>query len=130
MRATLVVLFATVACLAAHMASAEDLQGDACATAMNGNTLTGKNAQGVEFHAFFISGGEVTYEDADGKRGAGTWSLDEAGDVCVTWLQPTKEDLGCFKVHLNGAEVTWEGKTGTHHGGLRGEVAPLNVSKP
>ena len=128
MRVLTVMLLTTAASLVTSLACAEPLRGDAFITAMNGNTLSGKNAEGADFHVYFVPGGEVTYEDTAGKKESGKWELDGDSDVCVTWLQPTKKDIGCFKVSIEGRAVTWEGKTGVNHGGLRGEVAPLNLA--
>ncbi len=122
----LLTLAASLATTAAH---AEVLHGDAFVTAMNGNTLHGKAADGAEFHVFFLPGGEVTYEDTAGKREYGTWAFDNEGDVCVTWVQPEKKEARCYRVNANGPVVTWEGKPGTPQGGLHGEALPLDLTK-
>ncbi len=121
--------FIATVSLAASAAQAEVLHGDAFVTAMNGNTLHGKAADGAEFHVFFLPGGEVTYEDTAGKQEFGTWAFDNEGDVCVTWLQPVKKEASCYRVNANGPVVTWEGKSGTKQSGLHGEALPLNLTK-
>lgn len=111
--------------------TAEVLRGDAFITAMAGNTLSGKDPDGVLFNLYFLPGGEVTYQDSTGKLESGAWKLDRDGDVCVKWTAPAKADDGCFRVQANGPKVTWKDKAGNHQGGLRGEVIPLSmIGKP
>ena len=129
MKIAIILLTSITISLASIAAHAEVLHGDAFVTAMNGNTLSGKAADGAEFHVFFLPGGEVTYEDTTGKREYGTWAFDNEGDVCVTWVQPVKKEAGCYRVHAEGPVVTWEGKAGTKQSGLHGEATPLNLTK-
>jgi hypothetical protein len=81
--------------IAAHAAS-QHIQGDQFITAMDGNTLSGKNADGSAFNIYFLPGGEVTYTDKAGVTDKGTWHLDQDGDVCVAWQNPADAQEAAF----------------------------------
>jgi hypothetical protein len=115
--------------MAALPAEAETLRGDAFITAMDGNTLSGKDDQGVVYDLYFLPGGAATYQDANGKVRSGSWHLDNSGDVCVMWIQPVKKDDGCYRVSLEDGQATWSSKDGTHKGGLLGGVSEFSVKK-
>ncbi len=106
------------------LAFAEPLQlkGTMFINAMKGNTLSGKTSDGVAFNAYFLSGGIVNYEDADGTKDAGQWHVDSEGDVCVAFQQVNEGKQDCFIVTLDGRNVSWEGKAGSGSGKLRGSV--------
>jgi hypothetical protein len=109
-------------------AEAKDLRGDAFITAMNGNTLTGKMADGKRFKMYFLPGGAATVQRGTGEPEAGTWRLDDAGDVCLKFPEDVGES-GCYRVAAEGHKVTWSNKDSTGHGRLFGGVAPLDMSK-
>jgi len=123
------VLLAMAVGLSAPAALARDLRGDAFITAMNGNTLAGKMADGKAFNVYFLPGGQSSYEEAGGQPHFGTWKLDKAGDVCVTWAPGGQMASGCFTVKINGDKVTWSNKDGSQGGLLLGGVEPLTMSK-
>jgi len=50
---------AAVALLASVPAEAKSLKGDAFITAMDGNTLTGKMADGTKYKVYFLPGGRT-----------------------------------------------------------------------
>ena len=125
----------TILTLAAAMvllvsqAQAERLHGDNFISVMQGNTLSGKTQMGVNYSVFFLPGGEVSYQDQTGRIDKGNWSIDPDGDVCIKWRPPSNLANDCFRVDINGRKVSWTGKTGSGHGGLRGEVVPMDMAK-
>jgi hypothetical protein len=127
-RKTLVVL-TTLTILTGVPANAETLRGDAFITAMDGNTLFGKDADGTLFKIYFLPGGQVTIQQGSAHPKYGHWDIDERGDVCVKWVTQVIADSGCFRVDLDGNKMTWFNKDGTHTGGLLGSVAPLETRK-
>ena len=104
-------------------AASQHIYGDQFITAMQGNTLSVKNASGSAFNIYFLPGGEVTYDDAAGVTDKGTWHLDKDGDVCVAWRNPADAQDGCFRVMIEGDKVLWQSKQGSERGLLRGGVA-------
>jgi len=111
-------------------AEAEPLRGgDAFITAMQGNTLSGKAADGTRFQVFFLPGGGVTLQRDSREPEHGKWSADQAGDICVTWDKGVPADEGCFRIDLSGSKVTWSNKDLNHSGGLLGGVFPLDMQK-
>jgi hypothetical protein len=122
-------ILAAVVGLAIQPAAAKIIRGDAFITAMQDNTLSGKNADGNKFDVFFLPGGQATYQETSKKAVFGTWKIDKDGDVCVTWARATNADAGCFHVDINGSNVSWSNKDVSHHGGLLGEVAPMTMAK-
>ncbi len=106
------------------LALADPLQltGSKFINVMNGNTLSGKTSDGVAFNAYFLSGGIVNYEDANGTRDAGQWHIDGDGDVCVAFQNMNDGKADCFLVTLDGRNVSWEGKARTGSGKLRGSI--------
>ena len=102
-------------------AGAEALRGDRFINVMKNNTLTGETAEAARFDLFFLPGGAVTYRDAAGDEDRGRWHVDQDGDICITW---TSLDQGeqCFRVTLDGDSVSWEGKSGSGSGMLRGSI--------
>jgi hypothetical protein len=115
--------------LLASAARAERLSGDNFISVMQGNTLSGKTQMGVNYSIFFLPGGEVSYQDATGRVDKGNWSIDSEGDVCIKWRPPSNLPNDCFQVDINGSKVSWRGKTGSGHAGLRGEVVPMDMKK-
>jgi hypothetical protein len=113
------VLFSALSAATA-VAEPEALRGDRFITVMADNTLTGEIADGVRYDMYFLPGGQVTYRDAAGGDDRGRWRLDDAGDVCITWSGSDQED--CFRVTLDGDAVSWEGKSGSGRGRLRGGI--------
>jgi len=127
-RACLTILVAAAA-LAGSSAIAAPLRGgDAFITAMNGNTLVGR-ANGTPFMIYFLPGGQVTIQRGSGGPEYGTWSIDDVGDVCVTWASGVAADSGCFRVDVSGSKVSWSDKNAKHSGGLLGSVAPLDLQR-
>jgi hypothetical protein len=109
-------------------ARAEPLRDGDFIEVMKDNTLSGKTQTGINYNVYFLPGGEVTYEDQTGKVEHGAWSIDPDGDVCVKWTKSTAAD-DCFQVNVEGRNVSWKGKTGSGHGGLRGEVTSMTMAK-
>ena len=65
-----------VVLLAGVPAEAKPLRGDAFITAMQGNTLTGKMANGTPYKLYFLPGGQATIQEGKAEPQSGTWSLD------------------------------------------------------
>src|SRR3954454_21899574 len=118
-----------VALLASLPAEAKSLRGDAFITAMNGNTLTGKMADGTPYKLYFLPGGQATIQEGKAEPQSGTWSLDNSGDVCLKWPGAVASEDGCFRVNVTGHKVTWSNKDGSQKARLFGGVAPLDLSK-
>ncbi len=120
MYGVLILLVTTITDLA--YAEPVQLKGSMFINAMNGNTLSGKTSVGVAFNAYFLSGGIVNYEDANGTKDAGQWHVDSDGDVCVAFQQVNDGKEDCFIVTLDGRNVSWKGKARTGSGKLRGSI--------
>jgi len=101
-------------------AAPEALRGDRFINVMADNTLSGETEGGARFDMYFLPGGQVTYRDSAGEDDRGHWRLDDAGDVCITWSGSDQEH--CFRVTLDGEAVSWEGKSGSGRGRLRGGI--------
>jgi hypothetical protein len=101
-------------------AGPETLRGDRFITVMANNTLSGETADGVRYDMYFLPGGLVTYRDATGEDDRGRWRIDGDGDVCISWTGSEAER--CFRVTLDGDAVSWEGKSGSGRGRLRGGI--------
>ena len=115
--------------LASGPADANDLRGDAFITAMNGNTLGGKLADGTPYKLYFLPGGQATIQEGTGEPHSGTWTIDNSGDVCLKWPSAVASEDGCYRVGVVGHKVTWSSKGGTQKARLFGGVAPLEMSK-
>jgi hypothetical protein len=129
MRKLTLAAFGAVALLASLPASADVLRGDAFITAMNGNTLSGKMADGTPYKLYFVPGGQATIQEGKAEPQFGTWTIDKSGDVCLKWPEAVASEDGCYRVHVDGTKVTWSNKDGTNKGKLLGGVAPLEMSK-
>ena len=110
-------------------ATAKALKGDAFITAMQGNTLYGKMADGTPYKLYFLPGGQATIQEGNGEPQSGTWSLDNSGDVCLKWPAAVTSENGCYRVDVVGHKVTWSNKDGSQKARLFGGVAPLDMSK-
>ena len=110
-------------------AAAKSLRGDAFITAMDGNTLTGKMADGTPYKLYFLPGGRATIQEGSDKPRSGTWNLDKSGDVCLKWPSAVTSEDGCYRVDVVGHKVSWSNKDGSQKARLFGGVAPLDVSK-
>jgi hypothetical protein len=113
----------------APAAEAKALRGDAFITAMEGNTLTGKMADGTAYKLYFLPGGQATIQEGTGEPQSGNWSLDKSGDVCLKWPSAVASEDGCYRVDVVGHKVSWSNKDGTQKARLFGGVAPLEMSK-
>jgi hypothetical protein len=129
MRKLTQIAFGAIALLASLPASADVLRGDAFITAMNGNTLSGKMADGTPYKLYFVPGGQATIQEGKGEPQFGSWTIDKSGDVCLKWPAAVASEDGCYRVHVDGTKVTWSNKQGTIKGKLLGGVAPLEMSK-
>src|ERR1700743_2370955 len=105
---------AACAILAALPAQAKMLRGDAFITAMDGNTLYGKAADGTPYKLYFLPGGEATIQQGSGEPQHGAWSLDKNGAVCLKWPGPMGSENSCYRVEAVGHKVTWSDKDGSH----------------
>lgn len=104
-------------------AQPEPLKGTRFLDVMENNTLSGTTEDGTAYNLYFLSGGELTYEDASGARDRGRWSMGPGGDVCVRFEQVDDGRQHCFDVEVDGRKLTWRGKGGEGKGTLRGGVA-------
>lgn len=120
-----VAVFASVA--AVTSAAADQLRGTEFLYVLNGNTLTGTDDQGVFFFAYFLAGGTATYEDANGFRDTGIWSVRSDVFLCIKWRQLGGNAEHCGTASLSGKTLTLNGGglptpvrvIGTIAGGLR-----------
>ena len=103
-------------------AAAEQLTGSRFIEVVQDNTLSGTTADGAAYNLYFLPGGEVTYDDATGASDRGRWFMDPEGDVCVSFEKVEDGAAQCYRVEIDGREVTWHGKAGGETG-LRGGVA-------
>ncbi len=103
-------------------AEPKQMKGSIFVSTMQGNTLSGKTVEGVAFNAYFLRGGMVTYEDANGLKDTGQWRIDNEEDVCVAFKNMNDGKEECFFVTLDGRTVTWKGKTRAGTGMLRGSI--------
>jgi hypothetical protein len=101
-------------------AGSETLSGDRFITVMKNNTLSGETASGARFDMYFLPGGLVTYRDSAGDDQRGRWRIDQDGDVCISWTSSEPEQ--CFRVTLDGDALSWQGKSGSGQGTLRGGI--------
>lgn len=108
--------------LAMQPALAADLRGDAFITALNGNTLVEKTADGKPTYVYFLPGGQTSYQAANGQPHFGHWKLDRNNDVCITWAPGGNLANGCFKVTVKGDKITFANGKGREVGGLAGTV--------
>jgi len=104
----------------AAAAGPETLRGDRFITVMQNNTLSGATASGARYDMYFLPGGLVTYRDSAGADDRGRWRIDRDGDVCIAWASSEET---CFRVTLDRDTVSWEGKSGSGRGRLRGGIA-------
>jgi hypothetical protein len=118
-----------VALLASLPAEAKSLKGDAFITAMDGNTLTGKMANGTKYKVYFLPGGQATIQEGSAEPQHGAWSLDNGGDVCLKWPAAVASENGCYRVDVIGHKVTWSSKDGSRKARLFGGVAPLEINQ-
>jgi hypothetical protein len=102
------------------LAAPEQLKGPRFIDVMSDNTLSGKTPDGADFNMYFLDGGGVTYEDSAGEHDRGRWLMDAEGAVCITWQGQSEEH--CFKAFVDGDRVSWQGKSGSGEGTLRGGV--------
>lgn len=126
---TIILAMAVATVLLATQAHAEPLVGDNFISVMKGNTLSGTSQMGMKYNIYFLPGGEVSYQDSGGRVDKGNWTIDPDGDVCIKWKPPSNLANDCYKVDIDGTKVSWKGKTGAGHAGLRGEVAPMDMAK-
>jgi hypothetical protein len=120
---------ATMLATAAVAAEPEVLRGDRFINVMRNNTLSGTTTAGVRFDLFFLPGGLVTYRDADGEDDRGAWRIDPEGDVCIAWTSAPTGAPDCFRVILEGSRVSWQGKSGSGEGTLRGTITDGELAR-
>jgi hypothetical protein len=121
------------ACLVIALAASaapEQLKGMRFIDVMQGNTVSGTTASGAAFNLYFVAGGEVTYEDSSGARDRGRWQMDPDGDVCITWRERHPDRESCYRVTVDGDQVSWEGKEGSGEALLRGGVGSSFLKRP
>ncbi len=90
-------------------AAARILHGSVFVEIMKDNTVVGKSASGMPYHLYFVEGGLLTYTDAGGHQNHGTWRVGESGDVCLHWRASNAPVSGCYRVVVNGDQMTWAG---------------------
>ena len=88
-------------------AAARTLLGSEFVEAIKDNTIAGKSASGMPYHLYFVEGGLLTYTDAGGHQDRGTWRIEENGDVCLEWRTSNAPVSGCYRVAVNGDQMTW-----------------------
>jgi len=110
-------------------AAPEQLRGSRFIEVMGDNTLSGTTADGAAYNLYFLPGGEVTYDDSAGARDRGRWSMDQDGDVCVSFEAVDDGRAQCYRVEVDGRTVSWRGKAGGQ-AELRGGIAESFLSPP
>lgn len=105
------------------------VHGDQFMSMVQGNTVSATNAAGAAFNIYFLPGGDVSYKDDAGVSDKGKWRLDNDGDVCVVWENVAEATERCFRVWADGNKVSWEGKSGSGSGQLRGGVTDTFVKQ-
>lgn len=98
------------------------LKGHMFIHALKDNTLSGRSSDGVPYNAYFLSGGIVTYEAANGEKDTGRWHIDGEERLCMAFLKRDEGEERCFVVKLDGRTLWWEGETGAESGTLRGGI--------
>jgi|SRR5262245_13159911 len=120
-------LFGALLFVSSVSTAAADVRGDQFITAVEGNTLSGKDSAGSPFNLYFLPGGHVTYSGRAGTAINGTWGLDKDGDVCVQWSRHVDALHGCFTIAVDGSKVTWRTKQAVGNARLRGGVVDTFV---
>lgn len=119
--------FATAA---PSLAAPEQLKGQNFIDVMSGNTVSGTAASGAAFNIYFVDGGDVTYEDSSGARDNGRWLMDSDGDVCIKWRKRNPGQQNCYRVTVDGDQITWKGKDASGEALLRGGVGTSFLKHP
>ena len=119
--------FATAA---PSLAAPEQLKGQNFIDVMSGNTVSGTAASGAAFNLYFVDGGDVTYEDSSGARDNGRWLMDSDGDVCIKWRKRNPGQQNCYRVTVDGDQITWKGKDASGEALLRGGVGTSFLKHP
>ncbi|MDJ0684658.1 MAG: hypothetical protein QNJ84_08155 [Alphaproteobacteria bacterium] len=99
------------------LAQSEQLKGPMFVTLARGNTFVGQLPNGVDFHAYFLSGGVATFVDENGDRDTGQWRMRADDALCVTWRRMNPGEERCATLHIEGRKIRLEGNT------LVGEVS-------
>jgi hypothetical protein len=115
---------------APSLAAPEQLKGQNFIDVMSGNTVSGTAASGAAFNIYFVDGGDVTYEDSSGARDNGRWLMDSDGDVCIKWRKRNPEQQNCYRVTVDGDQISWKGKAGSGEALLRGGVGTSFLKHP
>ncbi len=111
-------------------AAPELLKGMRFIDVMSGNTVSGTAASGAEYNMYFVDGGDVTYDDSAGVHDHGRWLIDPEGDVCIRWHERDPEHQSCYRVTVDGDNLTWSGKGGKGEAMLRGGVGTSFLKHP
>ena len=104
-------------------AAPERLTGQRFFEVMQRNTVSGKTTSGADYNLNFLAGGAVTYEDSGGTTDRGQWQLDPDGDVCIEWTERNPGQETCYRVGVDGTQVSWQSKTDSGEAVLRGSIA-------
>ncbi len=103
--------------------AAERLTGQRFFEVMQRNTVSGTTTSGADYNLNFLAGGAVTYEDSEGTADRGQWQIDPDGDVCIEWTERNPGQETCYRVSVDGTQVSWQSKTGSGEAVLRGSIA-------
>ena len=114
---------AMAAIISPAQAQSEQLRGAQFINAVNGNTIVSTDDKGVKFHAFFLTGGVATYEDANGNKDTGTWRVTDDDRICVAWREMDGGRERGVIVKVDGRTITWKGKGISGKGELYGTIA-------
>lgn len=98
------------------------LRGTMFINALKDNTLSGRTGDRLAYNLYFVSGGVVSYAGAGGETDTGRWHIDKDGRLCVAFVKRGRGQENCRVVKLDGRVLSWEGKTGTERGILRGSI--------
>lgn len=105
-------------------AASDQLRGTQFLYVLNGNTLAGTNDQGTAFHAYFLAGGTATYEDAEGFRDVGEWTVREDTLLCVRWRHMENGAERCGTASLSGKTLIFKGGLSSSPIRVIGTIAP------
>lgn len=110
-------------------AAPERLTGQRFFEVMQRNTVSGTTTSGADYNLNFLAGGAVTYEDSAATSDRGHWQIDPDGDVCIEWTERNPGEETCYRVSVDGHQVSWESKTGSGEAVLRGSIATSFIER-
>jgi hypothetical protein len=87
----LTLFFSVAPAVAQDSMSAADMQ-----VLLSGNTMSGKNEKGQDFHTYFDTSGTMSGLGLRKYRDSGTWEITSEDKYCRQWSKWDKGTLECF----------------------------------